>query len=103
MSDLLFDAHLALRAASRGGRRRAIADGYRGSVFWGDVDAGGAPRTNDVILRLAEPLEPGAEGAVTIVPFVAEYWTEKARGDRFSLLEGARGRCRTHHDGAPRR
>lgn len=88
---LVLRLELELVAADRGGRRRALRDGYRASMSFGRRRRDVEPVVHDAIVVLdgASSLEPGAT-ATARAWIVDEPPRSLAAGDVFTLLENDR-------------
>jgi hypothetical protein len=84
---------LDLAPADRGGRRRPLTDGYRGSMSFGRRRRGVEPIVHDAVLVLedAEALAPGGRGVARAwVLMPDELPRSLDAGDVFTLLENDR-------------
>lgn len=65
---------IELAPEDRGGRRRAITDGYRASLSFGKRRRDVEPVVHDAVLVLeeAERIEPGASGVARAYPFLED-------------------------------
>jgi translation elongation factor EF-Tu-like GTPase len=85
------EAEVRLLPPSEGGRRSAIASGYRCNCWVGHTD-GGQRVYNDATIHLldADRLEPGATARARVEPHFPDDWSHLTVGSRFELCEGAR-------------
>ena len=99
MIDPGVDGHVVLRLAldlapsDRGGRRRPMVDGYRGSMSFGRRRRGIEPIVHDAVLVLedVDQLAPGERGVVRAwVLMPDELPRSLDPGDVFTLLENDR-------------
>ena len=84
-------ARLRLLTEAEGGRRTAMASGYRSNwAFPPELhdDRHDAPLTLES--RQGRWLDPGEETAVRLRPLVPDLWPPVAPGLRLTMLEGAR-------------
>jgi hypothetical protein len=84
---------LDLAPADRGGRRRPLTDGYRGSMSFGRRRRGIEPIVHDAVLVLedADELAPGARGVARAwVLMPDELPRSLDAGDVFAFLENDR-------------